>query len=59
MAMEPIKEAVVRRVAEIMGPSSAAARAVRDFEDRQANGENVGFYHESRTWIVGPVCVCD
>ncbi len=54
--MEPVTENIVRRVAEIMGPSSAAAKAIRDFELRQQAGEDVAFYHEPRTWIVGPVC---
>ena len=59
MAMELVTEEIVRRVAKIMGPSSAAAKAIRDFEDRQEAGENVAFYHEPRTWIVGPICVCE
>ena len=52
--MEIVAESIVRRVADIEGSSSAAAKAVRDFERRQANGEAVGFYHEPKTWIVGP-----
>ena len=54
MAMEPVTEEIVRMAAEIMGPSSAAAKAICDFETRQLLGESVAFYHELQTWIVGP-----
>ena len=53
--MEQVDESIVQMTARIMGPSSAAAKAIDDFETRTAAGENVAFHHAPRTWIVGPV----
>lgn len=43
-----------RRVAAIMGESSAAARALRDHSERAAEGEQVAIYVKGHTWLVGP-----
>lgn len=52
-----IDEAEIKRVARIVGESSAAAQALKDAERRRAAGERVGFYRDvrdPRTILVGP-----
>ena len=49
-----VNERIVRRIAGIMGQSSAAAQAIRDFERRRNAGEMVAFYRQGRAWVVGP-----
>lgn len=45
----------LRRAAWIIGPSGAAAAALRDAEKRRAAGENVAFYRtRSNCILVGP-----
>lgn len=52
--MVQVDEQMVRRVAWIMGPQSAAAQAIADFENRSARGEAVAFYRQGAAWLVGP-----
>ncbi len=54
MRMELVTEDIVRRMATIMGPGSAAAKAVQDYEARTAAGEDVAFYKAPSTLLVGP-----
>ena len=49
-----LSEEVVRKLAYIVGPSSAAALAIADFERRKAAGEQVAFYQEGNAILVGP-----
>lgn len=42
--MEPISEQIVRTTADICGPHSATAQAVRDFEMKRAAGIDVQFF---------------
>ena len=44
MKMEETTEDIVRCMARVMGPLSAAAKALHDFESRVAAGEDVIFY---------------
>lgn len=46
----------VRRLAHIMGGSSAAAKAVQEYERRSAAGEHVRFFQDvrSKAIVVGP-----
>ena len=50
--MIEISEEVVRGTAEICGPHSAAARAVKDAETRRAAGEAVRFFQTRNCIIV-------
>ena len=50
--MEPISEEVVKGTADICGPHSAAARAIKDAEERRAAGEEVAFFRERGSIIV-------
>lgn len=42
--LRPIDEAVLKRVAAIFGECSAAAKALKDAEDRRFHGQTVEFY---------------
>lgn len=53
-ALLPLDEASARWVAEIIGPHSAAARALKEMEGRRARGEDVRLYEAPGTIIVGP-----
>lgn len=44
----------LRRVAGIIGPSSAAAAALTDLERRTAEGEDARCYQIGQTFVVGP-----
>ena len=50
--MRPISEDTVRHIANIVGPSSAAADALRDAESRRSRGETVEFFQHKATLIV-------
>lgn len=41
-------------LAHILGPSSAAAKALAELERRKAAGESVTILHTGRTLVVGP-----
>ena len=47
-------EAVIRRTASIMGPSSASARAIEDLETRRTKGEDAVIYQRGSVLLVGP-----
>ena len=49
--MEPISEETVKGVADICGPHSAAAKALKDAGERRARGEEVAFF-QSRSSII-------
>lgn len=54
-SLEPYDEAAARRVAWIMGASSAAAKSIADLERRRSNGESVGLFicrHSRGTAVV-------
>jgi len=50
--MQPISEEILRRLASIVGPHSAAADALRDAESRRARGEHVEFFKDRNSIIV-------
>jgi hypothetical protein len=47
-------EAHARRVAHILGESSAAAEALQELDQRRRAGEDVGIFLVGPRWIVGP-----
>lgn len=49
---EPISEAVVKTTAEILGPHSATARALKDADRRRAAGETVEFFKAGNSIVV-------
>ena len=51
----PVSYDEANRVANIFGPSSAAWRALDEFERRRATGEEVGIFRDRAMLIVGPV----
>lgn len=54
MAVQLVEpEELVRRVAAILGPSSAAAKALAELERRRASGEDAIILKDDRLWIVG------
>ena len=58
----PIVEAheeTIRRTAKILGPSSAAAKAVADLEARRASSEDAVIYQRGAFLLVGPRIVPD
>ena len=52
--MIPVSEDEARRIADIIGPFSAAARALKDVARRRAEGEDVMIYRSLSLWLVGP-----
>lgn len=50
--MEPIEEKIVRTTADICGPHSAAAQAIKDAEQKRAVGKEVEFFRTENTIIV-------
>jgi len=44
----------LRHVARIIGPSSAAAQALAEYDRRTAAGEDVTIFERPRSIIVGP-----
>lgn len=49
MAIREMSLDVLRRTADVMGPSSAAAMALKDRERRLGLGEDVAIYFDPRT----------
>lgn len=47
-----LEEDGARRIAEIMGQSSAAAAALRELEARRASGENAVIFRHGSRWVV-------
>lgn len=52
--LEHLADEHVRCLAHILGPSSAAARAIEDHHQRTERGETVTFYQEGNAILVGP-----
>lgn len=50
--LEPISEEVVKTTAEILGPHSATAQALKDAERRRAAGETVEFFKAGHSIFV-------
>jgi hypothetical protein len=46
-----------RRMADILGPSSASAKAVEDYQRREAAGENPVCIYSGASWLVMPKSV--
>lgn len=57
--IKPADEDAVRRVAKIIGPCSAADRAIAELEMRRRSGESVMVYQTLSSWVVGPPGLCD
>ena len=49
-----VSEEVLKRLAYIVGPSSAADLALQDAKARRERGEAVAFYTNGKTLLVGP-----
>lgn len=48
-------EALARQLADILGPSSAAAQAVAELDRRRRNGEDAFIARLGKTWLVVPM----
>lgn len=48
------EEDAARRIAEIIGPASAAALAIANLEQRRTAGEDAVIWRDGKRWIVGP-----
>lgn len=53
LEMLPVDDCL--RIAKIMGPQSACARAVEDYQQRTEAGERVGIYRHGGSILVGPL----
>ncbi len=53
VAVAALEEEAARRVAEIMGPFSASAKAIAELEKRRAAGEDAYIVNDGKTWLVG------
>lgn len=53
--MRRTPEELARIVAAMLGPSSAAAKALAELEQRRASGEDAIILKDDRLWIVGPI----
>ena len=49
-----VDEDAVRRVAHIIGPCSAADRALAELDMRRRDGQDVAIYQQGSFWLVGP-----
>lgn len=53
--MEELPIDTLVRIARVVGPSSAAARALKEINERRARGEeNIACYRYGATLLVGP-----
>lgn len=50
--LEPISEAAVTATAQILGPNSATAQALKDAERRRVAGETVEFFRAGNSIVV-------
>jgi len=50
----PYDERAAERVAVILGPSSAAAKALVELKERRAEGEVVELFRSGEMFLVGP-----
>lgn len=50
--LQIIEESAIRRSADILGPSSASAKALQDFEERKARGEEPVFAQKDNVLYV-------
>lgn len=48
------RERLARRSAHILGPSSAAHKALAELDRRRLAGEDVAIFYLGTTWFVGP-----
>ena len=46
-------EEMCRQVAKVIGPSSAAAAALKDLDERRSKGLFAWLYYNGATWLVG------
>jgi hypothetical protein len=51
----PYPVEMAERIAHIMGPSSAAAHALRELERRRAFGEKAALFLIGKSFVVGPM----
>ncbi len=49
-----VDEDAVRRVARVIGPCSAADRALAELDMRRKAGEDVAIFQTPSSWVVGP-----
>lgn len=52
--LKPADEDAVRRIAEVIGPCSAADLALAELDMRRRNGEDVMIFQTPSSWVVGP-----
>lgn len=50
--MQPIEEKIVRATADICGPHSAAAQAIKDADQKRGAGKEVQFFKTGNTIVV-------
>lgn len=55
--LEPISEDAVRRIAKVIGPSSAASNALANLEEKRAAGLNpvIGYSRKHSCYIVADI----
>ena len=49
-----VDEESLKRIAKIMGKTSAAAKALSDLTTRRQNNEDVAVYQKGQVYLVGP-----
>lgn len=59
IALAPADEAAVRQLASVIGPCSAADRALAELDMRRRAGEAVSIYQSQSFWVVGPQAQVD
>lgn len=52
--LEPLDEDIARRIAHILGPQSAAAKALNELELRRKDGDDIALFTYGDTILVGP-----
>lgn len=52
--VKPVDEDAVRRIAQIIGPCSAADQALAELDARRRDGEDVAIFQTPSGWVVGP-----
>jgi hypothetical protein len=50
--LQPVEESLIKRVAFVMGPSSAAQKALNEATERRARGETVTFAKSGTSVVV-------
>ncbi len=54
MRMTEVPEHALAKIAAIIGPQSAASKALLELKRRRDNAENVYCYTDGQTFFVGP-----